>query len=290
MPQGVIDAFQFVWDRNIKFRPLAISSDQNANAKTGLVRVLYFSRPSAQFSIFERQEYLIPKDDLSHLVMALLNQPEQLSEFQKFRQDNKLMRDLLVCTHGSHDVSCGRFGYPLYGTLKQDYAGTNLRIWRCSHFGGHQFAPTLLDMPEGRYWGHLEPEILDLLVYRQGSVADLRSFYRGWAGLAWAEQIVEREIWIKEGWEWLTYLKSVETLAISDPEADYPDWADVRIHFCSPDKNYSGTYEARIEAYKEVETMWNSGDRTSIETIKQYRVSRLVKREHSRQNLTRQLP
>ncbi len=115
--------------------------------------------------------------------MALLNQPEQLSKFQMFRQDNKSIRDLLVCTHGNHDVSCGRFGYPLYRTLKQDYADTKISVWQCSHFGGHQFAPTLLDMPEGRYWGHLEPEILDLLIYRQGSVADLRSFYRGWGGL-----------------------------------------------------------------------------------------------------------
>ncbi len=289
MPQEVIDAFQVAWDRDIKFRPLAISSDQTTSAKTESIRVLYFSRSSAQFARFERQEYLITQGELSHLVTALLNQTEQLSKFQRFRQNNESIRDLLVCTHGNHDVSCGRFGYPLYRTLKQDYATETLRIWRCSHFGGHQFAPTLLDMPEGRYWGHLEPGILDLLIYRQGSVADLSPFYRGWAGLAWAEQIAERDIWVKEGWEWLSYLKSGETLAISDPEADYPDWVDVQIHFCSPDRPYSGTYEARIEAYREVETMWNSGDLDSIEVIKQYQVTRLVKREHPLQELAKKL-
>ena len=285
MPQGVIDAFQLAWDQGINFRPLAIAPDRDCSI-TGFIRVLYFVRSSSLFASFTRQDYLVPLVKLSALVMALLNRPEQLPLFKFYEQNSNWMRDLLVCTHGNYDVACSRFGYPIYQKLRQAYARADLRIWRCSHFGGHQFAPTLLDMPEGRYWGHLEPEILDTLVHHQGAVSELRSHYRGWAGLAWAEQIAEREIWIKEGWDWLTYLKSGETLDISDPEADYPDWAEVRIHFCSPNENYSGTYEARIEAYREVETMWNSGDPTSIEAIKQYRVIHLVKHEHSLRELT----
>ncbi|GAB4304309.1 MAG: hypothetical protein Kow0091_05950 [Geminocystis sp.] len=276
MPKEVINALQVAWDNGINFRPLAIASDEK-NPLSHQIRVLSFCRPTSLFAIFERKEYLIPPAKLANLVTALLSQPEQLSLFQPYEQNTDSIRDLLICTHGSHDISCGRFGYPIYKKLKQDYEKYNLRIWRCSHFGGHQFAPTLIDLPTGHYWGHLEPNILDVLIHRQGSVAKLRSHYRGWAGLDWAEQIAEREIWIKEGWDWLTYLKSGETLAISDSEADYPDWAEVKINFCKPDGSERGVYEARIEAHTEVETMWNSGDPDSIETIKQYHVTRLIK-------------
>ncbi len=65
MPQGIIDAFQVAWDRDIKFRPLAIAPDQNTNAKIESIHVLYFSRPAVQFAMFERQEYLIPQGELS---------------------------------------------------------------------------------------------------------------------------------------------------------------------------------------------------------------------------------
>ena len=56
----------------------------------------------------------------------------------------------MVCTHGNIDAACARFGYPIYQQLRQNYATQSLRVWRCSHFGGHQFAPTLIDFPSGR--------------------------------------------------------------------------------------------------------------------------------------------
>ncbi len=43
--------------------------------------------------------------------------------------------------------------------------------------------------------------MLDLLVHRNGPVADLHPFYRGWCGLKQFEQIAEREIWMQEGWQ-----------------------------------------------------------------------------------------
>jgi hypothetical protein len=272
MPQGVIDTFQLAWDRGINVRPLAIAPDR-AYSTAGFTRVLHFYRPSSCFARFTHQGYLIPPAKLSELVMALLNHPEQLALFQPYQQSGDRVRDLLVCTHGNYDVACSRFGYPIYKTLRQTYARTDLRIWRCSHFGGHQFAPTLLDLPNGHYWGHLEADKLGNLVNRQGAIAELRSFYRGWAGLAKFEQIAEREIWIQEGCNWLRYLKCGETTAISNPDADYPDWAEVRIHFTSPNGERSGIYEARIDVCGQVTTMWNSGDEKWLEPAKQYQVS-----------------
>jgi hypothetical protein len=266
-------------EQSISAKVMAIAPDYDSNP--GRTRVLHYQRPIERFAYFERQEFLIPQEEILPLATALLKQPEALSQFDCYRQQPDSVRDMMICTHGSYDIACGRFGYPLYRTLRNEYGASlsllPLRVWRCSHIGGHQFAPTLLDMPEGRYWGHLEPEILDLLVHRRGSVSELRRFYRGWAALAWAEQIAEREIWIKEGWNWLNYLKHGETLAIDNPNADYPDWVEVQIHFTSPDGSLSGTYEARIEACGQVTTMWNSGNAKWLETIKQYQVSRLDK-------------
>ena len=38
--------------------------------------------------------------------------------------------------------------------------GSNLRVWQSAHFGGHRFAPTLIDLPIGHLWGHLDEEKL----------------------------------------------------------------------------------------------------------------------------------
>ena len=114
---------------------------------------------------------------------ALADRSDGLSRFERYEEDTSCGRVLLVCTH-SHDACCGKFGYPVYETLRHGYAGASekqLRVWRTSHIGGHRFAPTLIDFPEGRYWGHLEPDALEKLVLRNGPVAELGRFYRGWA-------------------------------------------------------------------------------------------------------------
>ncbi|HHP7246312.1 MAG TPA: sucrase ferredoxin, partial [Elainellaceae cyanobacterium] len=169
-------------NRGMKLRPVAIAADRDYS-QPGYTRVLFYSRPAQQFARYDKTEYLIPDDQLVALIRALLDQSEELARFTSYQQDSHHIRELLVCTHGNVDVACSRFGYPIYQKLRQEYAGKTLRAWRCSHFGGHRFAPTLIDLPHGHYWGHVEPEILDALIDRRGSVADLRRFYRGWAGL-----------------------------------------------------------------------------------------------------------
>lgn len=185
----------------------------------------------------------------------------------------------MVCTHGNVDVACARFGYPIYKKLRQNYAAESkgqLRVWRCSHFGGHQFAPTLVDLPLGQVWGHLEPEVLELLVQRHGTVTELRRFYRGWSGLNPFEQIVEREIWMQQGWDWLTYNKSGQVLLQDAEDEDWEaDWAEVRLDFASCDGSVAGTYEARVEVCGSVMSAWNSGEDPTA--VKQYRVSSLVR-------------
>ncbi len=60
-----------------------------------------------------------------------------------------------VCTHGRHDACCAERGRPVCQAL------TELRpeeTWEVSHIGGDRFAPNMLVLPEGLYYGRLDPE------------------------------------------------------------------------------------------------------------------------------------
>ena len=80
-----------------------------------------------------------------------------------FKNENKCNdhEKILVFTHGSHDNCCARYGNPFYFNAKNIISGLsldNVRISRFSHFGGHRFAPTMIDSPQGRYYGNLDQE------------------------------------------------------------------------------------------------------------------------------------
>lgn len=244
-------------------------------SREGHARVLYLRRPHpGPFAAYDRREYLVPREDLAPLVAALAGSGN-LSRFDVYRENTSGVRDVLVCTHGSRDVCCGKFGYPVYNLLRFKHAARNsdLRVWRTSHIGGHRFAPTFLEFPEGRYWGHLELGAAEGLAVRRGSLADLARFYRGWAGFgSHFEQIAEREVLTREGWAWFAYLKEGRLLAVNEDETR----AEVRIVYRSPDGSVSGVYEALMEAAGSVMTLASSGS-GPLEEVEQYRVSRIEK-------------
>ncbi|MCB0209786.1 MAG: sucrase ferredoxin, partial [Anaerolineae bacterium] len=187
---------------------------------------------------------------------ALLQEPTRLSAFDRYRIDAASTRDLLVCTHGVVDAGCAKFGYPLYRTLREQYAapsGGRLRVWRVSHIGGHLFAPTMLEMPGGRYWAFLDAETAGQVAQCSGDPTHLRDNYRGWCGMELPFlQVAERELFMLFGWDWLNYCKSGRTLARNEERTDAHSaparpWALVRIDFASPDGQVQGAYEARVE-------------------------------------------
>ena len=125
-----------------------------------------------------------------------------------YERETRVTRDILVCTHGSHDKCCARYGNPFYFYAQDTIANLgseNLRIWKSSHFGGHRFAPTMIDLPEGRYYGVLDQDSFKSILTRTGDIQCLNKVYRGWGILPVPLQILEKELILRHGWDWFNY-------------------------------------------------------------------------------------
>ncbi|GAA1829688.1 sucrase ferredoxin [Microlunatus capsulatus] len=61
---------------------------------------------------------------------------------------------LLVCAHGVHDTCCAVRGRPVAAALDRAHPGL---VWECSHVGGDRFAPNVVVLPDGFYYGGLAP-------------------------------------------------------------------------------------------------------------------------------------
>ncbi|MCP2014631.1 hypothetical protein L1280_001782 [Deinococcus sp. HSC-46F16] len=114
--------------------------------------------------------------------------------------------DLHVCTHGSVDAACGKYGVPVHHALER----AGIRTWRTGHFGGHRFAATAVELPSGLWWAHLTPELAVRVARREVSPAEVRGHLRGYSGLPPLAQVVDRELLIRHGWDWLTAHRRAE--------------------------------------------------------------------------------
>lgn len=116
-------------------------------------------------------------------------------------------RHLMICTHASHNECCGMYGYPFYkdaiATIQQLGLTQQVHPWQISHIGGHRFAPTLIDFPQGRYYGNLDQDSLLCMLKQQGDIVPLLSTYRGWSLLPKPLQILEAELFQQHQWDWL---------------------------------------------------------------------------------------
>ncbi len=61
---------------------------------------------------------------------------------------------VLVCAHGMHDTCCALRGRPVAAALAQRWPEA---VWECSHVGGDRFAPNVVLLPDGFYYGGLDP-------------------------------------------------------------------------------------------------------------------------------------
>lgn len=245
-------------------------------SQPGKRRVMHFQRDGALIANFARTEYLVPEAEAGPLLWALTEAPAGLAHFEEWKPAvTNPTRDILVCTHGAVDAACAKFGFPLYRYLRQTHATDTLRVWRISHFGGHVFAPTLMDMPSGHFWAYVAEAQADQIVQRHGDPADLRGHYRGWAGLANGFlQAAEREMWLREGWRWFDWPKHGEVLA--QDAASPSTWAEVCITFDKDDGRHS--YTAGVKVSDNIATLHTTGN-TELYPYPQYQVTWIVSRQ-----------
>lgn len=68
-----------------------------------------------------------------------------------------------VCTHGRHDVCCAERGRPVVAVLCESRPK---QTWEVSHIGGDRFSANMVVLPEGLYYGRMDPasaaEVADL--------------------------------------------------------------------------------------------------------------------------------
>jgi hypothetical protein len=234
--------------RDYKLRVLFVAPEAEY-CTPGMVRVMHFQRSPGLVTGFRRAEWSVPTAEMRALVRALCVDPHRVAAWAPYAQDVAGVRDLMVCTHGAVDVVCAKFGYPSYKMLRTQYASDTVRVWRVSHFGGHVCAPTLLTFPDGRAWAYINGEQAPQLVLRNGEPRDLYGNYRGWATLPRPfAQVVEREVWMREGWAWLDCQVDGEVVAAHEPATDDEKvaWAEVVLRYVRPDGR-RGRYEGRVE-------------------------------------------
>lgn len=182
-------------------------------------------------------------------------------------------RDILVCTHGSNDQCCARYGNPFYRqvlNLISELSLERVRVWQSSHFSGHRFAPTIIDFPEGRYYGRLDPDSFRAILTRTGNLHCLQQVYRGWGILSDPAQVLERELILKHGWDWFSYRASAQVLEAEE------GWSRVELSFLAPDGS-RGCYRADV-VEDSAKTLYLKGECSSTESYRtpQYVVKNLV--------------
>jgi hypothetical protein len=267
LPTGTQDAVDAL-DASMSVLFVTLAPDPEYSVP-GFAHVLVYRRPDSAFAEFLADDFLVPYDEVAVVVHSLaVDTDGAIDAFERYRQQ-ATHRDLLVCTHGTRDNCCAVLGVPTYQHLR--YLATTdepeWRVWRCSHIGGHRFAPTLIDLPSGRFWARITPERAAFL-RQQEPLPDLSLCYRGWSGLRTdLEQIAERATFEAEGWPWTRYHKSGRIRGRSDDGAQ----TEVEIHFSDPLSGRSGTYVVTLEWTGTFQSQ-SSCLGTKVSTVERYAV------------------
>lgn len=183
-------------------------------------------------------------------------------------------RDIFVYTHGQRDRCCGCYGYPFYREarqLSQRWNMPNLRLWQISHIGGHRFAPTLIDLPQGRYYGWMDMERFKLMVLQQGDWRSLLSAYRGWSLLPKPLQCLEQLLWRNQGWQWLTQAINYEVLQADEQQQR---WQAQFVHRDAYGSRQEWWADIVEDVANRAEVMRSCGDEKT-DVVKTYQVSTL---------------
>ena len=145
-------------------------------------------------------DHVVPRADVPELLTELLEDAGADSSARPTAV-GEAPPEVLVCGHGRRDPCCGRWGTLLHAELLARLP--DVRVWRCSHTGGHRFAPTAITLPVGRAWAWTDADLLVGALERTAEVVDLAPHDRGSVALPMWAQPVERELFVQQGWAWL---------------------------------------------------------------------------------------
>jgi hypothetical protein len=199
VPDNLRDLATKIHSSKQPIRFLLIANDESH--KKSETTVLIYNKPEGLITGYQKHEFKLPNiKQVAGVVQQWL-----IGKNPDYQIENNINRDILICTHGSHDQCCARYGNPFYFHAKNTISELqleNTRIWRSSHFGGHRFAPTAIDLPTARYYGKLDQDSFRSIIAKTGDIQLLENIYRGWGILPNALQVLEREIIFSQGWKW----------------------------------------------------------------------------------------
>lgn len=242
IPTALRDLSEVIYDDYDHYQTRFLLIHNEHLKQDNLTRVLVFRKPSGLATAYEKQEFHLETiHDVAPLVrQVVLGEPGDATPMEV------PSRDLLVCTHGSRDRCCSRFGAPIYHQARKLVSELGLehtRIWQASHIGGHRMAPTAIDFPSARYYGYLDGDSLQSVLTHSGDIHDLDAIYRGWGCLPWAVQVLEKHLLLTHGWGWLDYAVTAQVLEHDDEET----FNRVEL-ICQTPAGERQTYQAEIVA------------------------------------------
>ena len=192
----------------------------------GLVRVVHHRRVGSHR--LAGVDHRVPFDDVPALLEQLLAAVDHDSGDWPSAV-GAAPPEVLVCAHGRRDPCCGRWGTLLHVELAARWS--DVRVWRCSHTGGHRFAPTAITLPDGRSWAYVDVDLLEGVVRRTATMQALAAHDRGNGGLAMWAQPVERALFERVGWGWLDHAVTSVEVRVADDAAS----AHVELRWRAPD-------------------------------------------------------
>tara|TARA_B100001750_G_C15480062_1_gene584873 strand:- start:579 stop:1544 length:966 start_codon:yes stop_codon:yes gene_type:complete len=241
-PAGIIEIVKSASSATNKIRLQCIIPDEDY-VSSGLTKIIKYSKQldEGYFSKFQKCEFDVSSDKIDDLIKNLVvNEDEKLIE--EGLVNKKDARDIFVCTHGSRDVCCASFGFPIYTKLKDKYSDTSTRIWRISHLGGHRYAPNVIEMPTGRVWARFGVDDIEGIFEKQYPAKEIEPFYRGLIGLnSGYEQIVEANLLFQNGWDWVDMLFKSKVVESEN------DRAIVQFETSKPKGTEKSLYQGSIE-------------------------------------------
>lgn len=238
----------------------------------GYNRLIIYYHQEENLSVYLKKEFVL--SDINDAVPII----EKCIKGEALESENTDIqtRDFLICTHGSHDKCCAKYGNPFFRqalATVEDLSLSHVRVWQSSHFGGHRFAPTMIDLPEARYYGRLDQKSFAAILTRTGDIECFKNIYRGWGVLPWQVQLLERELILNYGWEWFNY--QVEGRVIKHNEDE--TFNQVEISFKTPDGKIN-IYRCNV-IEDETKSIYTKGEccNTELTETPQFRITSFFK-------------